>query len=477
MRSIHILRTIARKEFVAVLRSKALHVSAAVLAGLFLTAALVGTRAHLRQKHERERYQELVRLQWLGQPDRHPHRVAHFGDFAFRPASALGFFDFGVGSFTGSSVFLEPHKQNAANFSEARHSTSMLRFGELTMAMTLQFLVPLLIFFVCFSACTGERENGTLPILLCQGVSSREILFGKILGGGVAVAAALAPILAAAAGLLLLQSGIPATKDAAVRAALLASAYAAYFAVLVAVAVFVSAMNRDSRGALLSLLSLWVFLFVLVPRALPNAAKRVFPAPSKPEFDARLHAEAAAGGDGHNPNDPKFEEMKKRVLGQYGAAKLDDVPVNFRGMVMKAGEAHSSRVFQKHFTDLQEIYKNQNRVSEWASWLDPYLAIRGLSMALTGTDYYHFADFQQRAEAFRFDFIDRLNELQIKEVSFATDKASRLDRGHWKEFPRFEYRTPGVRWALANNPAAAFGLAVWALALAWLGLRLPLRTQ
>ena len=53
---------------------------------------LAGLLSGLRQTREREQqtaYQKLVRQQWEAQPDRHPHRAAHYGTFAFKPRSLL----------------------------------------------------------------------------------------------------------------------------------------------------------------------------------------------------------------------------------------------------------------------------------------------------------------------------------------------------------------------------------------------------
>jgi ABC-2 type transport system permease protein len=74
--------------------------------------------------------------------------MAHFGTFAFRLKHPLSIFDFGLESYMGNAVFLEAHKQNTVNFSEAGFSTGLLRFGELSMAIILQLILPLVIFFI-----------------------------------------------------------------------------------------------------------------------------------------------------------------------------------------------------------------------------------------------------------------------------------------------------------------------------------------
>ena len=74
--------------------------------------------------------------------------MAHFGTFAFRINPSLAMFDYGIESFTGNTVFLEAHRQNSVNFSEATFSTGTLRFGELSLALLLQLVLPLILFFI-----------------------------------------------------------------------------------------------------------------------------------------------------------------------------------------------------------------------------------------------------------------------------------------------------------------------------------------
>ncbi len=451
---------VARRELKETLRNRALHLFAGVLGLLFLVACLVGFSNHRSLQHERERLQQTVDQQFQSAPDRHPHRMAHFGSFAFRPKPALGFFDTGVDGFTGNSVFLEAHRQNPANFSEARHSTGMMRFGELTMAMILQTLVPLLIIFLSFGAVTREREQGTLALLYCQGLSSRELLLGKILGGYGALLVLIAPPAALGLGLVLvLGQADPA------RLALLGLSYGLYFAIWTLLAVWVSARQRSSSAALMALLSLWVVLVVLLPRTLPNVGESLVPAPSKPEFDLALHLDVAAQGNGHDPNDPAFQALKQELLKRNHTDKLENLPVNFNGLTMQRGERQSTEAYRRHFDRQQELYRQQNRVSEWGGLFDPFLAIRQLSMALAGTDAYHFEEFSRQAEAHRFAFVDKLNEIHVNEVKFEGDKEQRVGADHWKEFQAFVYRQPALGWALGNQPVAPFTLLIWFVGL------------
>ena len=85
----------------------------------------------------------------------------HYGYLIFRPRYPLSFFDSGLERYTGNSVFLEAHKQNTANFSEAGFSSGMLRFGEISIAMILQILFHYLSFFLV--SAVSLRKGKTIP--------------------------------------------------------------------------------------------------------------------------------------------------------------------------------------------------------------------------------------------------------------------------------------------------------------------------
>ena len=158
------------------------------LLGLVIALGLVaalGARHHAAgETEQRIRYQEMVDRQWVEQPERHPHRVIHYGFLVFREQAPLEFFDPGVSDYAGTSLYLEGHRQNTANFGEARHATGMSRFGRLTPASVLALLLPLLVVVAGFAAVSGEREGGTLGVLLTQGATPAQILAGKVLATG-----------------------------------------------------------------------------------------------------------------------------------------------------------------------------------------------------------------------------------------------------------------------------------------------------
>lgn len=101
---------IAQKEFTATLRDRRFIIAGAFVLLLMLVAAGTGFRHYQLLAEQRGQANQSARASWLAQPEKNPHSAAHYGTFAFRPTSDLSFLDFGLDTYTGSSVYLEGHR-------------------------------------------------------------------------------------------------------------------------------------------------------------------------------------------------------------------------------------------------------------------------------------------------------------------------------------------------------------------------------
>ncbi|NOT44488.1 MAG: DUF3526 domain-containing protein, partial [Acidobacteria bacterium] len=455
------IAAIARNESRMAWRSRMLPALAVVLALLLGAAAVVGHARFRAESAQRERYQAIVGAQFADQPDRHPHRVSHYGYLLFRPRAPLGFFDTGVEAFAGTSMFLEAHRQNTANFSAASQGGGSERFGDLTLALVLQFFLPIFVLAVAGVSITREREAGTLPLLVCQGASWAELLWGKWCGTVLLLALVVAPGTLLATGWLALQGEVGWSRDLVLRAAALGGLHAAFLAGCAALGVLVSAWQRSSRGALVCLVAIWFSLWVVLPRALPALAAALHPVPARAAFDADVEARVMELGDSHNPDDPVFARLREDTLRQYGVSRIEDLPFNYEGFLMATGEEATTRAYREHLSELTETYRRQGRVVEWAGLLSPYVAVRLVSMALAGADVPHQLEFERQAEDYRYRLVQGLNDLHSAEVPLDQDRygavvngaptRARIDASSFDSLPAFDYETPRVGWAVAQQ--------------------------
>jgi len=194
---------IVRAEWQLWLRSR-LALCALLVFALLLAATRVVTALRMsKEAHDRAHRQAAAEETFLSQPDRHPHRMVHYGHYVFRIPPPLSMIDPGVDSVTGQSMFLEGHKQNTAMFADARASAELGGFENLTSALAYQLFLPLLLIAIGHGLTIREREENTLAPLLAQGVTGLQLHAAKwmaLAGASLALLLPLAVLCAVAMG-------------------------------------------------------------------------------------------------------------------------------------------------------------------------------------------------------------------------------------------------------------------------------------
>ncbi|HEV7290543.1 DUF3526 domain-containing protein [Sphingomonas sp.] len=466
-------RLIARDELRLMTRNRVAVIAFVLLVLLTLVAALSSWSHQQGIADLRARHQVAAEHAFDAQPDRHPHRVVHYGTFIQRPLGLLAAFDPGVDAFTGSSMFLEGHRQNTANFGDVRQSSLLVRFGQLTPAFVLQAVAPLLLIFLGYGVLSRETERGTLRVLMLQGASRGQLVRGK----GMAL------------GLVALLAGLPAMIGFVLIAgspgalflpmAVIAAGYAAYLALWVVLILLVSARVKRSRDALLALVAIWAVTVVLLPRVAPDVASAAVPLQNRLQTDVAIARDLRKMGDSHNPDDPHFAAFKQSVLDRYGVTRVEDLPVNYKGLLALEGEKLTSSLFDHYAAQSYGAQEKQNVLVATIGVASPAIALRSLSMAAAGTDFAGHRRFLEQAEAYRYALVQKLNALQASDVSYADDTATdlaantrkRVDAANWEKMPDFAYRGPSAQ-ALATGalPGLAILIAWLAVALALLAL-------
>lgn len=453
------IATVARKEFIDMIRDARYRVSAVVVVMLLLGALATGYAG--RQAYERQRA-EAVRMErqaWVNQGKANPHSAAHFGRYAFKPLLPAALIDQGLNPYLGVAVYIEGHTQNPFRYRPVEDSTGLRQFGELTAAGVLQFLLPLVIVLLTFNAFAGEREQGTLKQLMSLGVKPARLLAGKALGVAAALATLVIPAAILGLGLLSGAMRMEGTQDG-VRFAALSLVYLVYLLTFVALSLGVSARAATARMALLALLGFWAATTLFVPRASATLAEMLHPTPSLPEFLKQVEEDMENGVDGHRPPGEREEELRQAMLKKYNVTSEKDLPINFTGLVLQESEEHGNAVYDKRFAELRGQYGRQSGILRNASAVSPLLAVRSFSMALAGTDLWHHESFADAAEAYRRKWVKRLND-DLTYNSRTGDFTYAVGREFWEATEDFDYASPPVGSVLRTQRWSLLVLAAW----------------
>ncbi|MEP6713117.1 MAG: DUF3526 domain-containing protein [Ferruginibacter sp.] len=452
------ITTIAKREIKNLFREKTFWIVSAVLL-LLLIIALFTSSVNVSQiNNERTEAQRLSRESWLTQTPKNPHSAAHFGNFAFRIKTQLSLFDNGLDTYTGSQVFLEPHKQDDFKFSPAEDADSLIRFGELTPAFILQTILPLLIIFLCFASVSREKENETIKLLLSNDATMQQVVTGKILGDWLAVILLVVPLCLLSV-LFMPHAGIN-ESDIVTRFTLLLLSYIIYAGIITTICVIVSAYSKTSKASLMKLLSLWMLACIIVPKVCSNAGSTLYATPSQFEYANLVKHDEEDGLDGHDPLDKRREVLLQATLKKYKVDTITKLPVNFDAIAMVESEKYTTDVYRKRIGEMRHIFQKQNSISLYSSFINPFQAIQNTSMALCGTDYAHYIHFQDAAETYRLYFVNTMNEFMATHTK-SGDWKTKFGQDTYKNVTPFIYTPPSVGWSIQQAAKVLFSMLCW----------------
>ncbi|HSI44549.1 MAG TPA: DUF3526 domain-containing protein [Methylophilus sp.] len=407
---------------------------------------------------------------WQSQPDRHPHRVSHFGDFVPKPLHPLSVIEPGILDQSGHLVYLEAHRLNSANFNPATEATSLGRFPLITPAMIVQWWMPLFLIMIAYATITAEKITGILAFMRGNGTPVWVIATGKWL----ALFLPLFILLSLQASLILAWSW--GSDQALLRLSLMLLAQAMYIAGWCLLVLTVSWFSKQLHGALLTLLLCWVCVCIIFPRGLANLAQMTYP--TQPRTEAEHHAEVKlkALGDSHNPDDPHFAAFKAGILKKYQVTSVEDLPVNYHGLLMQEGERLTTAVYreQQALHDAQLNMQNTS-IRHWL-WLTPALALQYIQMASSGNDLAHHQAFIRQAEVRRYQLIQYLNQIHTLKVDPHHDHDTRVSADFWKKAPRPAVTLAPVSVSQHTIEAALLVLLGWILIPGALLMKVAKRT-
>jgi len=446
------------KETKQLLRDGRVRIALIIVLLLLGTATWISAKQYKNVNEQYAAANAAERTIWDNQGEKNPHSAAHYGTYAFKPKYPLSLVDQGVDKYAGTSIFLEAHKRNEAEFSAATDQTGLARFGDLTPDFVLLFIMPLLIILLGYNSFTKEREMGTLTLLKSQGISNWKWMLGKWMALFLPILL-ITTVLFLIAGLLL--SNI---KDFGVFSwsslITMYLVFVGYYSIFINIVLLISARTKKSGIALVISLCVWIVACLGAPKAASNVAESKYPYPTRQEFAANVLKDKKTGLDGHNPWSKEAKLLEEKVLQEHGVDSLHQLPFNFDAYRMQKGEEHEAEIYFKHYNYLKDQFFNQTKVYKGLAAISPYLPTRFLSMSIAHTDYTTHWDFADAAEAYRIATQKFLNNNFAQNSEYGNWQYQ-ADASFWKNLPAFNYDPPELDTVLSRNTSNLFIMGAW----------------
>lgn len=332
----------------------------------------------------------------------------------------------------------------------AHGSPSARAAGPFDLAFVLVLLLPLVVIALSYDLISGERERGTLALVLSQPVSLATFAFGKTLQRAALVVivvialASIAPIVAGAR---------PWSADGPARTAIYLALLVGYVAFWFAVALAVNAYGRSSAGNALTLVGTWLALVVVVPGLSTVALDAVYPPPSRVAL-VNLAREATSAA----------EAQASAIEGDHGTTERPGVDRSARRFIEVQRELeHEVEPVLRQFRDQLAA---QQRVVDVLRFASPAIVLSEGLDEIAGSSVRRHQLFGAQVERYH-DALQRFFFTRIR--AGATLRAS-----DYAAMPRFVHREePSSHWLARVLPSLASLFVVAALlsAAAWARLR------
>lgn len=226
--------------------------------------------ANIRDYQAKElAYRETVRLY---EESHKTIRDAFAGAAAFRPPSPLSMLSSGLGPVMPDIVRTVGHLSQLGAQTELKTSQSLdspyqFLFGRIDLSLIVSIIISLLAIMLGYNSVAGEKEQKTLQLIMSNSVPKDLIIFSKIIANVVLlIIVFLIGVLLGIFMILALGSPVLGSGYLILRLILGIGISIIYIMAFANLCVLVSSLNKRSSSAIVSLMFLWVFLFMFIPK-------------------------------------------------------------------------------------------------------------------------------------------------------------------------------------------------------------------
>ena len=210
----------------------------------------------------------------------------------------------------------EDHLSSEKENETAMSGPTRLMTGAFDLGFLFVVLFPLVVIALSYELLSGERERGTLAMLLSQPVSQRALVLGK--AGARAIALCVVTLCFALLGLVVAGAEFGG-EDAWLHAGLFAGILVAWALFWFAASVFINSLGGTSARNALQLVGLWLVLVIVIPGLVHVAVDTLYPPPSKIDLlhearEATQEVEGQLRGvEGNHDRKAKAPDPKEQI--------------------------------------------------------------------------------------------------------------------------------------------------------------------
>ncbi len=208
----------------------------------------------------------------------------------YRPPAVLSVFSTGLEKQLGNSAKIEFDKVPEINAASAKGNPYLGIFSVFDASLIFKIVISMLAILVAYDTVSGERERGTLKLMLSGTAARYQVLFGKFLAGLMTLAVPVTIVFIVALLILELSSVINLAASDWARVGSMYLVSLVFILAMYNIGMLFSCLTKQSTVSLVLGLFVWVVFVIIVPNGSVYLATQLRPVESREKTDGQIAA-------------------------------------------------------------------------------------------------------------------------------------------------------------------------------------------
>ncbi len=287
-------------------------------------------------------------------------------------------------------------------------------FGDIDITMIVLTIFSFFALLFSYDAISGEKERGTLKLILSNPVSRDKLILGKIIGGYITLVGVLIIPVAFGCLYLFIFPGISLSKYEILKLFILILSFFLYLLVFFAIGVAVSTFSKNSAISFLYFMVIWISFVIIIPRLSVKIATIIH----RPPVIEKLYTEQELLLKEFKNN---LQNAIQKRFDEYIASRKSLRDRNWAQKIMNEEREKSEKELSKKFDNLIENYYNKEmeliKTSSILAKFSPTSTLSLMANEITGTGI-----------NIKENFIKSLNDYKNKVLNFIRNEIKKNPR-------------------------------------------------
>ena len=379
----------------------------------------------------------------------------------FRPPSELRAFSNGLDAALPSSIRTTQKEGVKSGESRSEDAPYHALFGTIDFLFIVKVVMSLIAVIFTFNAISGEKEQGTLKLILSNSIPRYKIAVAKYLGNLMILSFPFSIGLVLGLLIIAMSSGAQLLSgENLIRILLMFITALVYISLFINLGLFVSVVTKRSWTSIVFLLFSWVFFVLVVPQTSGMIAETVYPIISRRvlNIEKDIQKKSIETEQGKELREifkkDDYDQLRKPIIEKY------------------------RQLLGKQLENIETEYSNKKRmqrtIANTLSRMSPASSLTFVFAELSNTGYLELENFSTRAQEFQNQV-----EKNVYADSYSDDTGSgmsvKLGTRDFSSIPRFTFQSIRLEKSISAVELDFFLLLIMNVALFAAGVFLFIR--